>query len=161
MCRAGAAARPPRRPARPAQAPRCRTSHRLKPDVYLPLNTAARKLDVSRQTVLHQVRAGKNATPSRSSTANAQAHASTPTALTTRCAESSPRQLIPRETLRWKALYRRRASVERQFGRLKNEWALAPLRVRRIERVRLHANLTVLSQLTRALNGERTLALAA
>jgi IS5 family transposase len=30
--------------------------------------------------------------------------------------------LIPRETPRWKALYRRRASVERQFGRLKNEW---------------------------------------
>src|SRR5205823_3942756 len=30
--------------------------------------------------------------------------------------------LIPRETLRWKGLYRRRASVERQFGRLKHEW---------------------------------------
>ena len=39
--------------------------------------------------------------------------------------------LIPRETLRWKGLYRGRASVEREFGRLKNEWALAPLRVRR------------------------------
>ncbi len=53
--------------------------------------------------------------------------------------------LIPRETLRWKGLYRRRASVERAFGRLKGEWALAPLRVRRIERVRLHANLTILA----------------
>ncbi len=69
--------------------------------------------------------------------------------------------LIPRETLRWKGLYRRRASVERAFGRLKNEWALAPLRVRRIERVRLHADLTILSQLTCALNETRAVALAA
>jgi transposase, IS5 family len=60
--------------------------------------------------------------------------------------------LIPRETLRWKGLYRRRASVERAFGRLKNEWALAPLRVRRLERVQLHADLTILSQLTGALH---------
>ncbi len=59
--------------------------------------------------------------------------------------------LVPRETLRWKGLYRGRASVEREFGRLKNEWGLAPLRVRRIERVKLHADLTVLSQLTCAL----------
>jgi hypothetical protein len=69
--------------------------------------------------------------------------------------------LIPRETLRWKGLYRRRASVERSFGRLKNEWALAPLRVRRIERVRLHADLTILSQLASALNRERAATLAA
>ena len=33
--------------------------------------------------------------------------------------------LIPRESKRWKALYRGRAAVEREFGRLKNEWALA------------------------------------
>lgn len=69
--------------------------------------------------------------------------------------------LIPRETLRWKGLYRGRASVERSFGRLKNEWALAPLRVRRIQRVQLHADLTILSQLTSALNRERTLVAAA
>jgi hypothetical protein len=69
--------------------------------------------------------------------------------------------LIPRETLRWKGLYRGRASVERAFGRLKNEWALAPLRVRRIERVRLHANLTILAQLSGALNRERAVARAA
>ncbi len=69
--------------------------------------------------------------------------------------------LIPRETLRWKALYRGRASVERAFGRSKNEWGLAPLRVRRIERVRLHADLTILSQLSCALNRERAVALAA
>jgi transposase, IS5 family len=68
---------------------------------------------------------------------------------------------IPRETLRWKGLYRGRASVERAFGRLKNEWALAPLRVRRIERVRLHADLTVLSQLSSALVQSRAIALAA
>ena len=30
--------------------------------------------------------------------------------------------LIPRESNRWRDLYRRRASVEREFGRLKNEW---------------------------------------
>ena len=69
--------------------------------------------------------------------------------------------LIPRETLRWKGLYRGRASVERAFGRLKNEWALTPLRARRIERVRLHADLTILSQLTVALNETRAVALAA
>jgi hypothetical protein len=76
-------------------------------------------------------------------------------------AESRLHPLIPRETLRWKGLYRGRASVERAFGRLKNEWALTPLRVRRIERVQLHADLTILSQLTSALNRERSLALAA
>jgi transposase len=69
--------------------------------------------------------------------------------------------LIPRETLRWKGLYRRRASVERAFGRLKNEWSLAPLRVRRIERVRLHADLTIMAQLSCALHRERAVALAA
>lgn len=68
--------------------------------------------------------------------------------------------LIPRETLRWKGLYRRRASVERAFGRLKNEWGLAP-RVRRIERVRLHADLTILAQLTTALGRARAVPLAA
>jgi IS5 family transposase len=69
--------------------------------------------------------------------------------------------LIPRGTDRWKGLYQRRGSVERAFGRLKHEWGLAPLRVRRIERVRLHANLTVMAQLTCALNRERAVALAA
>jgi hypothetical protein len=54
-----------------------------------------------------------------------------------------------------------RASVERAFGRSKNEWGLLPLRVRGIERVRLYADLTILSQLTCALNRERIVALAA
>jgi hypothetical protein len=38
--------------------------------------------------------------------------------------------LIPREARRWRKLYRGRAAVEREFGRLKNDWALLPLRVR-------------------------------
>jgi len=69
--------------------------------------------------------------------------------------------LIPRETPRFRGLYRDRGSVERAFGRLKNEWTLAPLRVRRIERVRLHADVTILSQLTVALNCSQEAALAA
>lgn len=55
--------------------------------------------------------------------------------------------LVPRYTKRWKGLYCGRASVEREFGRLKNEWGLTPLRVRRIERVKLHADLTILTKL--------------
>lgn len=65
--------------------------------------------------------------------------------------------LIPRETKRWKALYRQRASVEREFGRLKNQWGLKPLRVRGLERVRLHADLTVLTKLACALSRARAL----
>ncbi|HSZ05729.1 MAG TPA: transposase [Solirubrobacteraceae bacterium] len=55
--------------------------------------------------------------------------------------------LIPRDTERWKKLYCKRGAVEREFGRLKNEWGLTPLRVRSIERVRLHADLTILTKL--------------
>jgi len=35
--------------------------------------------------------------------------------------------LIPRQTLRWRGLYKKRGAVEREFGRLKNEWSLTPL----------------------------------
>ena len=35
--------------------------------------------------------------------------------------------LIPRHTKRSKALYSSRGAVEREFGRLKHEWALLPL----------------------------------
>ncbi|MCA1680394.1 MAG: transposase, partial [Actinobacteria bacterium] len=45
--------------------------------------------------------------------------------------------LIPRHTKRSKALYSSRGAVEREFGRLKHEWAMLPLRVRGLERVRL------------------------
>jgi hypothetical protein len=55
--------------------------------------------------------------------------------------------LIPRETNRWRSLYRGRAAVEREFGRLKNEYGLTPVRVRGIERVALHADLTMLARL--------------
>jgi Transposase DDE domain len=69
--------------------------------------------------------------------------------------------LIPRETLRWRGLYKRRGAVEREFGRLKNEWSLAPLRLRRIERVRLRADLTILAKLSCALARARAVPLAA
>jgi hypothetical protein len=48
------------------------------------------------------------------------------------------------------------AAVEREFGRLKNEWAMLPLRVRRIYRIRLHVDLTILGQLATALIATRT-----
>ena len=54
-----------------------------------------------------------------------------------------------------------RAAVEREFGRLKNEWALLPLRVRGLERVRLHADLTILAKLSCALARARAAPLAA
>jgi hypothetical protein len=67
--------------------------------------------------------------------------------------------LVPRESNRWRDLYRRRASVEREFGRLKNEWGLSPLRVRGLARVRLHADLTILAKLACALSCTRSIAL--
>jgi len=69
--------------------------------------------------------------------------------------------LVPRDTPRWSALYRGRAGVEREFGRLKHEWALAPLRVRGLDRVRLHADLTILAKLACALTRARAVPLAA
>jgi transposase, IS5 family len=59
--------------------------------------------------------------------------------------------MIPRETGRWWELYNRRASVERAFGRLKHEWGMTPLRVRGLEKVRTHVNLTMLTMLGCAL----------
>jgi hypothetical protein len=43
-------------------------------------------------------------------------------------------------------------TVEREFGDLKHEWALLPLRVRRIQRIKLHVDLTILGRLTVALD---------
>ena len=54
-----------------------------------------------------------------------------------------------------------RGSVERENGRLKNEWGLLPLRVRRIGRVRLHADLTILARLATALAKARAVPPAA
>jgi hypothetical protein len=65
--------------------------------------------------------------------------------------------LMPRESARWKATYRKRAAVEREFGRLKHEWGLGPLRVRGIDRVRLHADLTILTKLGCALTRTRAM----
>jgi len=69
--------------------------------------------------------------------------------------------LIPRETARSRKLYRSRGAVEREFGRLKHEWALLPLRARGLDRVRLHADLTILAQLGCALAKARAVPLAA
>ena len=68
---------------------------------------------------------------------------------------------IPRHTQRFRSLYRGRAAVEREFGRLKHEYGLAPLRVRGLERVALHADLTMLARLSLALARARAVPLAA
>jgi hypothetical protein len=58
-------------------------------------------------------------------------------------------------------LYRGRAAVEREFGRLKHDYGLAPLRVRGIEKVALHADLVILARLAQALARARAVPLAA
>ncbi|MEA2451202.1 MAG: hypothetical protein QOG63_3134 [Thermoleophilaceae bacterium] len=68
--------------------------------------------------------------------------------------------LLPRETPRWGKLYKSRGAVEREFGRLKNDWALSPLRVRGLDRVQLHADLTILAMLACALSRARAVPLA-
>jgi hypothetical protein len=68
---------------------------------------------------------------------------------------------IPRHTQRFRDLYRGRAAVEREFGRLKHDYGLAPLRVRGLERVALHADLTMLARLAQALSRARAVPLAA
>lgn len=47
--------------------------------------------------------------------------------------------------------------MEREFGRLKYEWARLPLRVRRLARVRLQVELTTLAKLAFALLTTRTM----
>ena len=59
--------------------------------------------------------------------------------------------LIPRHTKRSRDLCSSRGAVEREFGRLKHQWALLPLRARGLDRVRLHADLTILAKLGCAL----------
>lgn len=58
---------------------------------------------------------------------------------------------IQRHTHEYRDLYRQRVAVEREFGRLKHDLGLAPLRVRGLARVQLHADLTILARLTLAL----------
>src|SRR6267378_1759484 len=67
-----------------------------------------------------------------------------------------PETPIKRGTPEWASLYKRRTAVEREFGRLKHEYGLAFLRVRGIERVRLHADLTMLGRLALALSRARS-----
>jgi hypothetical protein len=64
-------------------------------------------------------------------------------------------------TKRWRDLYRGRAAVEREFGYLKHHHGLATLRVRGLERVALHADLTILARLAQALARARVVPLAA
>jgi Transposase DDE domain len=68
---------------------------------------------------------------------------------------------IPRHSKRFKALYRGRVAVEREFGRLKHDYGLAPLRTRGLERVALHADLVMLARLSQALARARAVPLAA
>jgi hypothetical protein len=65
--------------------------------------------------------------------------------------------LIPRNSARSAKLYQSRGAVEREFGRFTHEWGMLPLRVRRLERVRLHVDLTVLAKLACRLAAERTI----
>lgn len=72
-----------------------------------------------------------------------------------------PLSAIPYNSPEWKRLYRGRAAVEREFGRLKHDYGLAPLRVRGLERVQLHVDLVLLARLAQALHRARAVALAA
>ncbi len=89
--------------------------------------------------------------------------------------KTNPRQLVPllppdgsrkgpiilRHTQRFRDLYNRRGAVEREFAGLKTNYGLAPLRVRGLAKVQLHADLTILARLSLALSRGRTLAVAA
>jgi hypothetical protein len=63
--------------------------------------------------------------------------------------------VIPRQSQRFRDLYRGRSAVERAFGDLKHGYGLAPLRVRGLKRVALHANLVMLGRLGQALSRAR------
>ena len=66
-----------------------------------------------------------------------------------------PLDRIPYGSDEWKRLYRGRAAVERAFSLLKLDYGLTPLRVRGLERVALHADLTMLARLGQALRRAR------
>ena len=71
--------------------------------------------------------------------------------------QSERKLRIPRATHEWRSLYRRRSAVEREFGFLKHHFGLAAIRVRGIERVRLHADLVMRGRLALALQRARGL----
>lgn len=58
--------------------------------------------------------------------------------------------LVPRHTRLWGKLYAKRSAVEREFSLLKEQLLLDKVRVRGIERVKLHVNLSLLVRLLRA-----------
>jgi hypothetical protein len=68
---------------------------------------------------------------------------------------------MPAIPYEWKRLYRGRAAVEREFGRLKNEYGLTPLRTRGLRRVAQHADLVMIARLGQALVQARVVPLAA
>ena len=61
----------------------------------------------------------------------------------------------------WDPAFTDALAAEREFGRLKREWGLLPLRGRGLERVQLHAGLTILAKLSCALARARVAPLAA
>jgi len=58
---------------------------------------------------------------------------------------------IKRETEQWRFLYRKRSAVERVFSRLKEELALKSIKVRRIEWVKIHIAISLITMLCVAL----------
>jgi len=68
---------------------------------------------------------------------------------------------IPRHSDRFRDLYKRRGAVERAFAHLKTYMGLAPIRVRGLEKVQLHADLTILARLAVDLERVRVVPLAA
>jgi hypothetical protein len=68
---------------------------------------------------------------------------------------------IPRHSDRFRDLYKRRGSVERAFAHLKTYMGLTPIRVRGLEKVQLHADLTVLARMAVELHRNQEVALAA
>lgn len=95
-----------------------------------------------------------NATPSAPPSSRSRARATKIIwPATDRPTRFNPR--IQRHTQRYRDLYRGRAAIEREFGTLKHYVGLAPLRVRGIERVALHADLVMLARLAQALSRAR------
>jgi hypothetical protein len=72
----------------------------------------------------------------------------------------APLSAIPHGTDEWKALYRLRSAVEREFGRLKHNFGLV-LRTRGLRKAQLHADLVMLARLAQTLSRARTVPLAA
>ena len=58
---------------------------------------------------------------------------------------------VPRRTKQFEKLYNKRRAVEREFSRLKGQFLLDTIRVQGIEKVRLHAELSIFGRLLTAL----------